>query len=127
MPQRTRAGFGPWQLVEEHGLALERQAEEHHRSEAEQNHSEGLFELLALKRVQQENLRLTQGDRPPLARIQEALEALTPLHMYEMDLLAQRCSNDEDVAEMVAKLRTRPSAREPDGCSLTLTQVSEPA
>ena len=35
-------GFRPWQLAEEHGLALERQAEEHHRSEAEQNHSEGL-------------------------------------------------------------------------------------
>ena len=31
-------GFRPWQLAEEHGLALERQAEEHHRSEAEQNH-----------------------------------------------------------------------------------------
>ena len=39
---------------------------------------------------------------PPLARIQEALEAQAPLHMYEMDLLAQRHSNDEDVAEMVA-------------------------
>ena len=29
-------GFRPWQLAEEHGLAIERQAEEHHRSEAEQ-------------------------------------------------------------------------------------------
>ena len=71
--------------------------------------------------MQQESLRLTWGDRPPLARIQEALEAKAPLHMYEMDLLAQRHSSDEDVAEMVAKLRTRPSAREPYGCSLTLT------
>ena len=29
-------GLRAWQLAEEHGLALERQAEEHHRSEAEQ-------------------------------------------------------------------------------------------
>ena len=31
-------GFRPWLLAEERELALERQAEEHHRSEAEQNH-----------------------------------------------------------------------------------------
>ena len=96
--------------IQKHGLAPERQAEEHHRSEAEQNHSESLFELLALQRMQQKRLRLTRVDRPPLARIQEALKAQAPLHMYEMDLLAQRHSSDEDVAEMVAKLRTRPSA-----------------
>ena len=71
--------------------------------------------------MQQERLRLTRVDRSPLARVQEALEAQAPLHMYEMDLLAQRHSSDEDVVEMVAKLRTRPSAQEPYGCSLTLT------
>ena len=36
-------GFRPWLLAEERELALERQAEEHHRSESEQNHSESLF------------------------------------------------------------------------------------
>ena len=62
-------GFRPWQLDEEHGLALERQAEEN-------QHSEGLFELLALKRIQQESLKLTLADRPPLSRIQEAPQSL---------------------------------------------------
>ena len=41
---------------------------------------------------------------------------------HDMDLLAQRHPNEEDVADMVAKLRTRPSAQEPDGCNLTLTR-----
>ena len=34
--ERNPRDFRLWQLAEEHGLALERQAEEHHRSEAEQ-------------------------------------------------------------------------------------------
>ena len=36
-------GLRLWLLAEERELALERQADEHHRSEAELNHSESLF------------------------------------------------------------------------------------
>ena len=60
-------------VAEDHRPALERQAEEHHRSEAVQNHSEGLFELLALKRMQQESLGLTPCT-PGRARLVECFE-----------------------------------------------------
>lgn len=46
--------------------------------------------------------------------------------MHELDQLVQRHPDDTDLSEIVGKLRTRPSARESDGCSLTLTQASQP-
>merc|ERR1712187_262775 len=45
--------------------------------------------------------------------------------MHELEQLQQR-HPESDISEAIAKLRTRRSAREPDGCSLTLTQASQP-
>ena len=46
--------------------------------------------------------------------------------MHELDQLAQRHPHDADLSDILGKLRTRPSVREADGCSLTLTQTSQP-
>ena len=94
-------GLRAWQLAEEHGLALERQAEEHHRSEAEQNHSEGL-RARTLSNSQEKT-------RATLVSVATAAVVLAPAQTRK------------------AILHTRPSTLEPDECSLTLTQVSEQA
>eukprot|EP00747_Dinoflagellata_sp_TGD_P150832 gnl/TRDRNA2_/TRDRNA2_177152_c1_seq5.p1 gnl/TRDRNA2_/TRDRNA2_177152_c1~~gnl/TRDRNA2_/TRDRNA2_177152_c1_seq5.p1 ORF type:complete len:128 (-),score=22.58 gnl/TRDRNA2_/TRDRNA2_177152_c1_seq5:72-455(-) len=47
--------------------------------------------------------------------------------MHELDDLAERHAADVEFARNIAKIRTRHSAREPDGCSLTLTQASQPS
>jgi len=46
--------------------------------------------------------------------------------IHELDDLAGRHSDDTELAKAIAKIRSRHSAREPDGCSLTLTQASQP-
>jgi ankyrin repeat protein len=45
--------------------------------------------------------------------------------IHELEQLRQR-HPENDFSEAIAKIRTRCSAREPDGCSLTLTQASQP-
>ena len=40
--------------------------------------------------------------------------------------LAQRHQHNVDLTNLIAKIRARPSAREADKCSLTLTQASQP-
>ena len=47
--------------------------------------------------------------------------------MHELDDLVVRHAVDEEFARNIAKIRTRHSTREHDGCSLTLTQTSQPS
>ena len=51
-------GFRPWQLAEEHGLALERQAEEHHRLEEEKKRESRKLPSQAEKRREWRKRRL---------------------------------------------------------------------
>ena len=46
--------------------------------------------------------------------------------MHELEQLQQR-HPENDISAAIARIRTRSSATEPDGCSITLTQVSQPS
>ena len=52
--------------------------------------------------------------------------AFTECTAQRADLQVERHAADTEFARNIAKLRTRQSTREPDGCSLTLTQASQP-
>merc|ERR1740121_245561 len=45
---------------------------------------------------------------------------------HELDGVAQRHPDERQLRELIERLRTRPSRREADGCSLTLSLASRP-
>ena len=46
--------------------------------------------------------------------------------LHELDRLSQRHPTDSMLSQLIPKLRSRRSAREADGCSLTITETSLP-